>query len=176
MRWLPNALSITRAALGALVVWPLAYFGQWEWAFWIFVFAAFTDFADGGAAILLKCGTKWGKEVLDPRCDGFLVSGVVLGWILERNHFTRLLLGVLVFVIVEWLYRVKHGPPTMLQRIVALGLPLSYFISLYCFGYYYAHNAYGDAMRRPWIMASSLILPAVLVKLSRFKTWAVGDL
>ncbi|OGE81767.1 MAG: hypothetical protein A3H72_00295 [Candidatus Doudnabacteria bacterium RIFCSPLOWO2_02_FULL_48_8] len=176
LKWLPNSLSYSRAVLGALVIPPLAYFGQWEWAFWIMVAAALTDFADGAAANLLKCGTRWGKEILDPRCDGTFAFGIILGWALESDHFSRFLLGIAMLVVGEWLYRIKHGRQSSLQRFAAITLPLCLLGTLYVFGYYYAHNAYGDAMQRPWFMASLLIVPATLTKLDRFKTWATGQL
>jgi phosphatidylglycerophosphate synthase len=176
MKWLPNALSYSRAVLGALVIPVLVWFGLWDWAFWTMVFAAFTDFADGGAAILLRCGTKWGKEVLDPRCDALLEFGIIVGWVIEANHFTRFWWFVLMYLVGEGLYRIKHGSRSSVQRIATIGLPVCYFVTLYAFGYHYAHNAYGDAMQRPWWMASLLIIPAVLAKIPRFRAWTKGQL
>lgn len=174
MKRLPNGLSYTRAVLGALVIPTLVWFGLWDWAAWTFAFAAFTDFADGAAAILLKCGTKWGKEVLDPRCDALLIFGVLVGWVIETDHFSRLCWFILIYLVGEGLYRIKHGSRSSAQHIAAIGLPVCYLVALYAFGYHYMHNAYGDAMERPWWMASPLIIPAVLAKIPRFMAWAKG--
>ncbi len=176
MKWLPNALSYSRAVLGLLALPTLAWFGLWDWWFWILVLAAFTDFADGGAAILLKCGTQWGKEVLDPRCDAALGVGILISWVIEEDHLVRFLWVILIAVVGELLHRTKQGSPSRFLKIAAITLPICYFTTLYVFGYYFAHLAYGDAMRDPWWKASMLLVPAVLVKLPRFQAWRAGQL
>ncbi len=177
MTWLPNALSYSRA-WAAIPIALLAGLGQWKLAFWVFAAAVITDFLDGGAAILLRCGTLWGKEVLDPRCDAIMSAGVVLGWVLEEDHWFRLgvaLAMVPVGLLIRWQKLQQDQSPV--QKRAAVVLPLCYLTGLYLFGYHYAYNAYGEQVNQIWILASAILIPlAIFFKFNRIRDWINGRL
>lgn len=93
MKALPNILTIARIALGALIFFLLAAAagalpGQMGpstagpaliWAsFFIFAFAAVTDYFDGWLARKLGAASAWGT-VLDPIADKIAVAAAILG-------------------------------------------------------------------------------------------------
>lgn len=177
MTWVPNALSYSRAFAAAPIA-LLAYLGQWELAFWIFAAGVATDFLDGAAANLLRCGTKRGKEVIDPRCDAIMSGGVVLGWVLEEDHLFRFCIAIAmvpVGLLIRWQKLQQDQSP--IQKRAAVVLPLCYLTTLYLFGYHYAHNAYGDQVNQIWIVASAILIPlAVFLKFNRIRDWISGRL
>ena len=110
MRWLPNAVSISRLAL-APVIGYLIWIGlakgvanqELEWAFGLFVFSALTDWLDGFLARKLDAKSELGGK-LDLWGDKILVGITLLalwaGWVSKVNDHTDVLVGVLGYVIV----------------------------------------------------------------------------
>ncbi len=76
MKFVPNALTITRIVLTPLVLWLLMsgrMTGQ-IWALVLFVVAATSDYLDGRLARSLGAGSRLG-QFLDPLADKILVIG-----------------------------------------------------------------------------------------------------
>ncbi len=77
---LPNAFTFLRALLVPVILWLLLAEGQGDllrwWAFWIFVFAALTDTADGWVARRYGTVTPFG-QLADPLADKLLVGGAL---------------------------------------------------------------------------------------------------
>ncbi len=76
MKFVPNALTITRIVLTPLVLWLLmsgSLTGQ-IWALVLFVVAATSDYLDGMLARTLGAGSRLG-QFLDPLADKILVIG-----------------------------------------------------------------------------------------------------
>jgi phosphatidylglycerophosphate synthase len=108
MKWLPNAVSISRLALAPLIgylIWAGLTKGvanrELEWAFGLFVFSALTDWLDGFLARKLDAKSELGGK-LDLWGDKILVSITLLalwaGWMSEVHDRTDVLLGVLGYV------------------------------------------------------------------------------
>ena len=76
-KWLPNALTLSRAILGG-VVFVCALNDAWVWAFWLYAFALLTDFLDGLAAKKLNAYSPYGMK-FDSFADGILAAGGGLG-------------------------------------------------------------------------------------------------
>ncbi len=72
----PNAVTFLRALLVPVILWLLAKEdpGARWWAFWIFVFAAWTDSIDGWVARRWHGVTRWG-QLADPIADKLLIIG-----------------------------------------------------------------------------------------------------
>ncbi len=82
LRYLPNAITITRGACGPIVAWLMIGPGENLVAFWVFLFAIVTDLLDGWAARLLDAFHPAGLW-LDPLADKVLTDScwVALGWV-----------------------------------------------------------------------------------------------
>lgn len=76
MKYLPNALSASRAVLAPYIFY-LLWTGHYVLALVWFAIAAFTDVADGYLARLLKVSSRAGAY-LDPIADKILLSGSFL--------------------------------------------------------------------------------------------------
>ncbi|HEX7069791.1 MAG TPA: CDP-alcohol phosphatidyltransferase family protein [Rhodothermales bacterium] len=76
MKFVPNALTITRIVLTPLVLWLLSSgtFVAHVWALVLFVIAATSDYLDGRLARSLGAGSRLG-QFLDPLADKILVIG-----------------------------------------------------------------------------------------------------
>jgi phosphatidylglycerophosphate synthase len=74
---IPNALSLTRLALGLTFPWLPAGFRAWA-----VVLAGLTDAADGASARLLRASSSVGRS-LDPVADRVFLLGVVATLVLE---------------------------------------------------------------------------------------------
>jgi len=110
MKWLPNAVSISRLAL-APVIGYLIWIGlakgvanqELEWAFGLFVFSALTDWLDGFLARKLDAKSELGGK-LDLWGDKILVGITLLalwaGWVSKMNDHADVLVGELGYVIV----------------------------------------------------------------------------
>ena len=108
MKWLPNAVSISRLALAPLIGY-LIWAGltkdvanrELEWAFGLFVFSALTDWLDGFLARKLDAKSELGGK-LDLGGDKILVGITLLalwaGWMSDVHDCTDVLLGVLGYV------------------------------------------------------------------------------
>ncbi len=108
MKWLPNAVSISRLALAPLIGY-LIWAGltkdvanrELEWAFGLFVFSALTDWLDGFLARKLDAKSELGGK-LDLWGDKILVGITLLalwaGWMSDVHDCTDVLLGVLGYV------------------------------------------------------------------------------
>ena len=108
MKWLPNAVSISRLALAPLIgylIWAGLAKGvanrELEWAFGLFVFSALTDWLDGFLARKLDAKSELGGK-LDLWGDKILVGITLLalwaGWMSDVHDRTDVLLGVLGYV------------------------------------------------------------------------------
>lgn len=71
LRWLPNALTLSRAIL-ALAAFTLALQNNWDSALWFLLAALATDFLDGLAAKKLQAITAFGEQ-FDALTDSFVV-------------------------------------------------------------------------------------------------------
>jgi cardiolipin synthase len=82
LRWLPNAVTITRlACLPVLLVWCIVADGP-SWPLGIFFGAiAITDLLDGRLAALLDARTPLGR-ILDPLADRLLMAVGLIGLLL----------------------------------------------------------------------------------------------
>lgn len=76
MKFVPNALTITRIVLTPLVLWFLwsGTLSAQIWALVLFVIAATSDYLDGRLARSLGAGSRLG-QFLDPLADKILVIG-----------------------------------------------------------------------------------------------------
>jgi phosphatidylglycerophosphate synthase len=105
MKWLPNAVSISRLAL-APVIGYLIWIGlakgvanrELAWAVGLFVFSALTDWLDGYLARKLDAKSELGGK-LDLWGDKILVGITLLalwaGWIVQNNPKDNLIAGAL---------------------------------------------------------------------------------
>ncbi|MFN8734537.1 MAG: CDP-alcohol phosphatidyltransferase family protein [Hyphomonadaceae bacterium] len=105
MKWLPNAVSISRLALAPLIGY-LICIGlakgvanrELEWAFGLFVVSALTDWLDGFLARKLDAKSELGGK-LDLWGDKILVGITLLalwaGWIIENNPQGDFIAGAL---------------------------------------------------------------------------------
>lgn len=82
LRYLPNAITATRALCGPIVAVLLVGYGENLVAFWVFLFAIVTDLIDGWVARLLDAFHPAGLW-LDPLSDKVLTdcTWVALGWV-----------------------------------------------------------------------------------------------
>lgn len=71
LRWLPNALTLSRAIL-ALAAFTFAMQNNWDNALWLLLAALATDFLDGLAAKKLQAITSFGEQ-FDALTDSFVV-------------------------------------------------------------------------------------------------------
>ncbi len=105
MKWLPNAVSISRLALAPLIgylIWIGLAKGmanqELHWAFGLFVFSALTDWLDGFLARKLDAKSELGGK-LDLWGDKILVGITLLalwaGWMVQINAHSDILLSVL---------------------------------------------------------------------------------
>lgn len=76
LRWLPNAISLSRIALVAPILW-LMVIDEFAWAFVLVVIAAFSDGVDGYLAKRFNWQTRVGAQ-LDPAGDKILIAGTFL--------------------------------------------------------------------------------------------------
>lgn len=95
MKWLPNAVSISRLALAPLIgylIWIGLAKGianrELAWAFGLFVFSALTDWLDGYLARKLDAKSElggkldlWGDKIL----VGITLLALWVGWITQNN-------------------------------------------------------------------------------------------
>lgn len=105
MKWLPNAVSISRLALAPLIgylIWIGLEKGvanrELEWAFGLFVFSALTDWLDGYLARKLDAKSElggkldlWGDKIL----VGINLLALWVGWIMQNNPHGEFLAGAL---------------------------------------------------------------------------------
>jgi cardiolipin synthase (CMP-forming) len=71
IKYIPNALSISRIILSPVIVLLILY-NHYKFAAFTFVFAASTDLLDGLIARSFDCTSSWGK-ILDPLADKILM-------------------------------------------------------------------------------------------------------
>ena len=104
---IPNLISIMRFVLVPLTIWCLAS-GQWQAAFWVFVFAGISDGVDGFIAKHFNQTSELGAY-LDPLADkALLVSiyvtlgilAVLPGWLVILVVFRDVM--IIVAVLVSW--------------------------------------------------------------------------
>lgn len=73
LRWLPNAISLSRIVLVVPILWLIAV-DEFSWAFFLIIIAAFSDGLDGYLAKRFNWHSRLGA-VLDPAGDKILVAG-----------------------------------------------------------------------------------------------------
>lgn len=105
MKWLPNAVSISRLALAPLIgylIWRGLSVGmanqELRWAFGLFVVSALTDWLDGYLARKLDAKSElggqldlWGDKIL----VGITLFALWLGWLAQNNPGQDLVTGAL---------------------------------------------------------------------------------
>lgn len=135
LRWLPNAISITRILLVGPILW-LAASGRYAPAVILFVVAALSDGVDGYLANRFDWHSRLGA-LLDPVADKLLVAGVFV--VLTLDGRIPLWLTTIVIlrdvVIVggatayNFLVRPVQGEPTRISKLnTALELLLLVFV------------------------------------------------
>lgn len=156
MKWLPNALSLSRVGFGPLV----AYFAisrQWEWALAALLAGLVTDWLDGWFAIKLDAKSHFGATVLEPICDFVLSAGAVGGLVLT-GYISWLQLGVMAFLFVGggiWDFVLDSGP---LKRFSHAWQPLYYLAVIIVVTLIYVRNFDPD-----YFGVTMIITPPVLV-------------
>ena len=80
----PNRISVARLLI-SVVVFVLIPWQQYWAAFWLFAFAAGTDWVDGWYARKYDQVTKLGR-ILDPICDKILICGVFILLAVEMQN------------------------------------------------------------------------------------------
>lgn len=109
-KWIhPNHITVLRLFMIPAVIFCI-WFMYWEWAFWLFLAAAFTDALDGSIARLRKKITMWGT-IADPIADKLLVGSVVIVFVArEINVFFAVFIILLELMILGGAYyRKKKG-------------------------------------------------------------------
>ncbi len=76
LRYWANALTVLRAISGLPLILALC-FGNFEFAWILFLIAGLTDYADGKLARKAGGGTSWGAR-LDPLSDKILISAPLI--------------------------------------------------------------------------------------------------
>jgi cardiolipin synthase len=89
---IPNTITCLRIILTAPIVWALLQQKN-HLAWWLFIFAGFTDAVDGVAARLLNATSRLGS-ILDPLADKLLLIGTTatLGYLREIPYWFMWLL------------------------------------------------------------------------------------
>ena len=142
MRYLPNALSIARIAMG-IIVGLAEVTGYWALALWLFLAAAISDMVDGALARRLDVESdlghkldRWGDFTLLASCFiGLVLSGVV-PVILFVKFCGALAFGVLLARI----QRTTYGQITHRQFVAGA---ISLVIIIFVLGGLLASKAYG---------------------------------
>lgn len=167
-RWLPNALTLSRAALGVLALVATTN-DNWALAFWLLYAAFTTDFLDGLAAKKLHAQTELGKQ-LDRFTDGALsglaglglvVAGIVPWWLL--------VLGGLMasFLAIESLFIPRTGSLHRLRPLLSVCYMVLSWVVL---AWVYLVLAYGWSWGYPLITLGVLTISGLL-KRHRFRAW-----
>ena len=135
LRWLPNAISLTRILLIAPILLLIAR-GDYGLALLLFVVAGGSDGIDGYLAVRFHWQTRLGA-LLDPVADKLLVTGmfVTLAWIdLIPVWLTAIVIlrDVVIFsgaVAYNYLVEPVQGEPTRISKLnTALQLLLLFFV------------------------------------------------
>jgi CDP-diacylglycerol--glycerol-3-phosphate 3-phosphatidyltransferase len=105
----PNHITVFRFFLIPFVLLGIWYM-YWEWAFWLFLFAAFTDALDGSVARLRKKITMWGT-MADPIADKLLVGTVVIVFVAREINvwFSILIVFFELMILAGSYYRKRKG-------------------------------------------------------------------
>jgi phosphatidylserine synthase len=167
-RWLPNALTLSRAMLGVLALVATTN-DNWALAFWLLYAAFTTDFLDGLAAKKLNAQTALGKQ-LDRFTDGALSGLAGLGLVLAGliPWWVLVMAGLLAgFLALESLFIPKAGRLYRLRPLLSVCyMVLSWVILAWA----YATLAFGWSWGYPLITFGVLTISALL-KRHRFRAW-----
>ena len=167
-RWLPNALTLSRAVLGVLA-FAATTNGRWTLAFWLLYAAFTTDFLDGLAAKKLNAQTDLGK-LLDRYTDGFLSGSGLLGLVVAG--FIPLWLMVTAGLLAGFLAHERFFVPKtgLLHRLRPM-LSVCYMLSVWvAMAWIYLTLAYGWSWGYVPITFGILLLSALL-KRHRLRAW-----
>ena len=126
LRWLPNAISLSRIVL----VWPILWLiidGQFVWAFLLMVIAGLSDAIDGYLAKRFGWDSPLGAK-LDPIGDKVLIAGtfITLAYIglvpvwLAVFVFARDLILVIGSGAINYLIKPFEGSPSRIAKINTL--------------------------------------------------------
>lgn len=167
-RWVPNALTFSRAALG-VTAFVATINGNWALAFWLLYAAFTTDFLDGLAAKKLNAETNLGK-LLDRYTDGTLsglgllglvVAGMLPWWLMVA---AGLLAGFLAH---ERLFVPKTGTLHRLRPLLSVCYMLAAWVAM---AWAYLTLAYGWSWGYVFITVGILIISGLL-KRHRLQAW-----
>ncbi len=123
LRWLPNALTISRYFL-AIVIFVAILHEAWALAFWVFIGALLTDFFDGLAAQKLHAKTTLGAK-LDGSADASLVVAGLIGLGFTGRLSWWFVGTILTLVVILASDRLSvGGRGTARRRIIAVGFLL----------------------------------------------------
>ena len=171
-RWLPNALSASRAVL-ALPIYLAAVDGRWVLGFWLIVTALMTDFFDGLAAKKLHAESVLGGHI--DRVSDFLLCvaggfGMVVG-----GHVLSLQLLWIIVPLSGFIGYTKFFLPEdhQLRRIVSIMSLVLLFITWSLIVWGYLWKAYGWSWWYPVITLLAIAVAARLKK-HRLKAWFGG--
>lgn len=90
MRWLPNAITITRLAGLPVLIWAVITHSGPTSAFvaWLFAGIAITDFVDGILARALHAESRFGR-IADPLADRLVMAvGLIALLVFDRLHWS----------------------------------------------------------------------------------------
>jgi len=167
-RWLPNALTLSRMGLGAVVCYCAAR-GFWALASLLFFIAVSTDFFDGLAAKKLDAQTKIGAQ-LDRLADfavsglgliGLAVAGLISWWVVLVTPIVAIFLAEeRVFVPkTGWLHR--RRPVLSIAYLFSVWVFISWMLLTQAFGW-----------QRWYIPATVvLLLGSASLKRHRLRAW-----
>ncbi len=167
-RWLPNALTFSRAGLGVVVLLYALNFA-WVAAFWVYGLALLTDFFDGLAAKKLNAYSKYGMK-FDSAADGILAAAGVCA--LAGTGYISWWLAGLVLVI-GWCMGARHYLPAgMVKTNVALEISakIGLFAVWVFVAWYLAALAYGWHW---WyiLLTAAVLAGSALLKRHRLREW-----
>lgn len=151
-KWLPNAISVSRAFPLSVLIFVCAHQGRWTAAAILSVVAIASDPIDGWLAVKLDARSKFGV-IVDPICDFAFtlaqVAGAFFAGIIGWGTIAMLGLGF----VLTW-------PPVMLTKSkeakkIALAINRTYYVGVAAgFIALYFYKAFGAS-------ADWLIIPAL---------------
>lgn len=170
MKWVPNALSVSRLPIGAAIAFA-ATDRRWSLAFGLLLLGLATDWLDGWFAVKLDAKTQLGGDVLEPVCDLALVSGALAGLLFtsQLSWGTVMALAAVAAVFQIIIFTVPE--PQMLRKVANGVMPFYYLGVVVVMIAAYAMMA---KMETVLLLAPPLAMMAIRVKRHRLNAWLHG--
>ena len=177
MKWIPNALSVSRIILAPFIVISAVHH-NWPAAFWLLLISLATDFFDGMLAKKLHAETEFGKKILDPVSDAVMSAAAVGGLVLQshvlRNIFFIALPIIITGLIIKFFKHQTYFPK--LKRLAIPLLPVCEVIMLIILLLVYANRAFPAQIIFVYIITGILIPIIIYIKRHRVSDWFSGRL